>query len=363
MKAISYYSPLPPAATGVAGYSAALLPYLRALGPVKVNAPGGVPLYHIGNNALHGEIYDRALAEPGVVVLHDAVLHHFLLGRLTAEAYRAEFAFNYGEWSAGLAGELWRERARSGADARYFAYPMIKRITATARAVIVHNPLAAALVRAHAARARIIEIPHLFVKPELPPASETARFRESRGLGPRTLLVAAFGYQRETKRLPVLIKAFDLAARAGADARLLISGEFVSASYARAVESLLDAAVLRTGRLSEEDFWRYAAAADLCVNLRYPCAGETSGIAIRLMGIGKPVVFTNDASTSRIPDTACLRVDAGAAEIEMLAGYISWLARQPEAAREIGRRAAAHIASAHTPERAAAAYWEAIKTL
>jgi glycosyltransferase involved in cell wall biosynthesis len=353
---------MPPAESGVADYSAALLPYLRALGPVELNAPGGVPLYHIGNNALHGQIYHRALAAPGVVVLHDAVLHHFFLGALTAETYRAEFLFNYGEWFAGLAEELWRQRACSGADARYFAYPMIKRIALAARKVIVHNPLAAALVCEHAPNAEIFEIPHLFVPPALPSAAETARFRESLGVGARTLLVAAFGHQRETKRLPVVLRAFDLAVRAGADARLLISGEFVSPTYARAVESLIGPAVLRTGHLPEEEFWRYAAATDLCVNLRYPTAGETSGMGIRLMGIGKPVVFTNDASIGRIPETACLRLDVGAAEEEMLAGYIAWLAREPDAAREIGGRAAAHIASAHAPERAAAAYWDVIKT-
>ena len=41
-----------------------------------------VALYHVGNNALHREIYQRALTNPGVVVLHDAVLQHLLLGML-----------------------------------------------------------------------------------------------------------------------------------------------------------------------------------------------------------------------------------------------------------------------------------------
>lgn len=363
MKTAGYYSPLPPAASGVAAYSAALLPYLRKLGRVVLQAPGDVPVYQIGNNALHREIYERALAAPGVVVLHDAVLHHLLLGMLTPEAYRAEFAYNYGEWSAALAAELWRERARSGADARYFAHPLIKRIVSAARAVIVHNPLAARIVRDHVPQARITEIPHLFVPPALPSPEETARFRESLGVGPRTLLVGAFGYQRETKRLPVLLKAFGLAVRAGADARLLISGEFVSPAYARAIEPLFGPAVLRTGHLPEAEFWRYAAVVDLCVNLRYPTTGETSGVAIRMMGIGKPVVCTRDESSERIPETACLRVDVGPAEEEMLAGYITWLAREPEAAREIGARAAAHVAAEHTPERAAAAYWEVINTV
>src|SRR5271167_1911242 len=122
---IGLYSPMPPAPTGVADYSAALLDALRNLGTVEVDAADcDVALYHVGNNGLHREIYQRALARPGVVVLHDALLQHFYLGMLDAEAYVEEFVFNYGEWSRGLAWDLWAGRARSGADPRYFAYPM-----------------------------------------------------------------------------------------------------------------------------------------------------------------------------------------------------------------------------------------------
>jgi len=358
MKKIGYFSPLPPAPTGVADYSSALLPFLQALGPVEAN-PGScdVAIYHIGNNPLHREIYERALAEPGVVVLHDANLNHFYLNYFDHNAYLNEVNANYGEWSLGLAETLWQERAHAGSDARYFAYPMLKRIVLAAKAVIVHNPLAAQIVKEHVQQAFVVEIPHLFVAPRLPLDPIEL------GLNPSTLLVGAFGHQRETKRLPVLVRAFDLARRAGADARLLVSGEFVSNTYARAVEPLFDETVLRTGYLSESDFWRYAAATDVCVNLRYPTSAETSGMAIRMMGIGKAVIFTNDAAVSRYPQNSCLRVDAGPAEEEMLAGYIAWLAREPEAAKAIGCNAAAHIASEHAPEKVAAAYWEVLKTV
>jgi glycosyltransferase involved in cell wall biosynthesis len=362
MRKVGYFSPMPPAATGVADYSAALLPYLRALGLVEVNpATCEVGIYHIGNNLLHREIYERALARPGIVVLHDATLNHFYLGLNDRNAYLTEFISNYGEWALSTAETLWEERARAGADPRYFEYPMLKRIVLAAKAVIVHNPLAAKVVREHVPEASVVEIPHLFVMPKM--VSDRKTFRESLRLNAHTLLVGAFGHQRETKRLPVLVRAFDLAVRAGTDARLLISGEFVSKTYARAIEPLLGESVLRTGYLAEEDFWRYAAATDVCVNLRYPTAAETSGMAIRMMGIGKPVVFTNDAAIERFPQNSCLRVDVGPAEEEMLAGYIAWLAREPEAGAAIGRNAAAHIAVEHAPEKIAAAYWDVINTV
>src|ERR1041385_9111112 len=160
---VGFFSPLPPAPTGVADYSAELLPLLRGFGTVEVAAEGSdVALYHIGNNNLHRDIYQRALIWPGVVVLHDAVLQHFFLGSLDRDQYMDEFAYNYGQPSRELAGQLWEQRARSGADARYFAYPMLKRIALAARAMIVHNPAAAARVSEHAPQTPVVEIPHLF---------------------------------------------------------------------------------------------------------------------------------------------------------------------------------------------------------
>jgi len=78
------------------------------------------------------------------------------------------------------------------------------------------------------------------------------------------------------------------------------------------------------------------------------------------MGIGRPVIFSDGAEVARIPENACLRTETGPAEEEMLAQYIAWLADDPEAAEEIGRRAAAHIVAHHAPKKVAAQYWELI---
>src|SRR5580704_16908515 len=99
---VGFFSPLPPARTGVADYSAALLKALRKHVTVEVGAADcDVALYHIGNNRLHREIYQRAIEHPGVAVLHDAVLNHLFLGTFDAGAYVDEFVYNYGEWDRG----------------------------------------------------------------------------------------------------------------------------------------------------------------------------------------------------------------------------------------------------------------------
>ncbi len=359
---VGFHSPLPPAPTGVADYAAALLEALRALGELKVNEPGGdVCLYHLGNNQLHAGIYRQALRRPGVVVLHDAVLHHFFLGSLGREAYIEEFVWNYGAWSRGLAAELWDERRRSAYDDRYFRYAMVRRVAEASRAVVVHNPGAARIVAAHAPGARVVEIPHLFRAPAPVAEAEAVRWRGRHGIAPRTFLFGVFGHLRESKRLLPAMRAVGRVREAGVDAALLVSGEFASPDLARAAEPLLAApGVVRTGFLPEREFWTAAMAVDACVNLRAPAAGETSGIGIRLMGIGKPVLVTAGEETARFPETACVRVESGVAEERMLAHYMMCLALTRGAARDIGSRAAAHIAAHHAPAEVARRYWEVL---
>lgn len=342
----------------MADYSVALV---RAMALTKNRPqPEDLPhLYHVGNNALHREIYARALREPGVVVLHDAVLHHFFLGSLNQRQYVEEFTYNYGAWHQGLARTLWNERARSASDPRYFRYPMLRRLAERSTAVIVHNPAAANMVRAHAPNANVHEIPHLFVEPELPPGYEIERLRAR--LGRREFLFGVFGHLRESKRLNAILRAFDSVRRLS-NAALVIAGEFASSDLERAVGPLLHGPnIIRTGYLSDRDFWLYASAVDACINLRYPPAGETSGIAIRLMGIGKPVFLSGGPEVSRYPEAACVKLDPGPGEQEALEAAMLWLAKSPSDARGIGQRAREHIRNHHAGERVAAMYWSVLE--
>ncbi len=342
---------MPPARTGVADYCAAMAEALRQAGTeVNVNGSGDVDLYHIGNNPLHRGIHDRALTRPGVVVIHDAVLHHFYLGFGDERRYVDEFVYNYGEWHRHLAQRLWRNRSQSGSDPAYFAYPMLKRLAESAQTVIVHNPGAAAMVRAHAPSARIAEIPHLLATP--PPADPYAvlALRAQWNLPAGAFLFGVFGHLRESKRLSTVLAA---ARRAGAF--VLVAGDFVSNDYARTMEAEFRSAsrIIRVPFLAERDFWTHAHAVDACINLRYPTAGETSGIAIRLMGIGKPVIVSAGPESSRYPDETCLRVDTGVAEEEMLAAYMLWLQETPAAAKRLGECGRAHVRQGHAADEVA----------
>ena len=349
----------------MADYSAALLAELRRRAKVQI-APDrcDVALYHVGNNGLHAAIYRRAVEDPGVVVLHDSLLHHFLLGQFDEATYVEEFVYNYGEWQRSLAQELWRGRAASGSDARYFDWPMLKRISGRARAIVVHNPAAAEAVRAHASQAKIFEIPHLFAPPAPTPLGDVLRYRQALGIGPERYVFGIFGYLRESKRLLTALDVFARIRQEAPHATLLVAGQFASRDLERAAVPLLTGSnILRLPHLPESDFWMTAASVDACINLKYPAAGETSGIGIRLMGLGKPVLLTESVETSRFPDDACVRIPAGPAEAESLYSHMLMLAKQPLLGPAIGAKAAAHIAARHSLEEVGSLYLEALHLL
>src|ERR1039457_5996519 len=125
---IACVTPLPPSPSGIADYAVDLLKAMRKRTGVKVFvedtrselALPGWPiysvkslakqecekvLYQLGNNKLHRFVYDQALRRPGVIVLHDALLQHMLLGE-SWDVWEREFIFTYGERGREIAANL-----------------------------------------------------------------------------------------------------------------------------------------------------------------------------------------------------------------------------------------------------------------
>ncbi len=363
---IALISPLPPAPTGVAEYAARIAEGLSCWAHVdafEASAQDRLSgydrrLYQLGNNALHAGAYEAALAAPGVVELHDAVLHHFLLGRLEREAYIAEHVYNGGEWMRGPAAALWDRRGNASTDEDFFRHPLLKRVVVGAEKVIVHNAGAARLAREACPQAAIVEIPH-YVDASTPLTEErAAAVRRELGVGGDETLVSCFGYQRPTKRLRSVLEA---AARAGASLRVLICGDFVSGDYEASLAALLESAgAIRLPYVDAERLAELVAATDICVNLRWPSAGETSGIAMKLMAAGKPVALTASPENAGFPEAAVVRIDAGEAEVEMLAEVLTLLAANPELRKAIGGEAQRHVRERHAFERVIGLYRDAL---
>ncbi|MCZ2153721.1 MAG: glycosyltransferase [Bryobacterales bacterium] len=364
---LGYFAPLPPSRSGVADYAAVMLTALSGCAEVLVGESGDINLYHIGNNRLHAEIYEHAIATPGVVLLHDAVLHHLLIGSLDDTRYRAEFVYNYGSWTADLARTFWMQRSRAMSDPRYFRYPMLRRLAERSLATVVHSEEARETVLAHWPDACVRVLPHMNLEPDeaAPHSAERERFRrESLGIDRHEFLLGVYGHLRETKRIATVLAALDGLRQSGVAAKLLVAGEFASVDYERTIKPRLGAhpCVILRGNTERDEFRLLLSAADVCVNLKHPGAGESSGIAIRAMSLGVPLMLSQNAVDTP-PAGAFAPIPAGPSELPTLVESLRWLARDARARETMARAARNDCLTRRDPRQICLALTQWIKAL
>ena len=344
---IALLSPFPPSKSGIADYSEALAGALAPLASL-VNVPNAaslsqlqaddLPVYQIGNNDAHDFVYDTALRRPGVVVLHEANLHHLIaeitIKRGNWDAYMDAVSFDGGPKALEFAHAV--RRLEVGPD--YDGVPMLRRILSRTRGLIVHSEYVATICRQNGYQGPLAVIPHGAWLPEV----DGAAWREKLGLGPDVPLLGTFGHLKPYKRIREMLRAFRRVVRRNPFAKLIMVGEeHPDLPLTPLLESLdLQANVRVIGHASIEDFVGYMAACDVIVNLRYPTVGESSGSMLRALGLGKPVLVSSVGSFAEFPDSVCLKVPVGGhAEEELIYEYLRYLTEDPDAARAMGEAA------------------------
>jgi glycosyltransferase involved in cell wall biosynthesis/SAM-dependent methyltransferase len=342
---VAFFSPLPPAKSGIADYSQALLEPLRRLTDVEVYTDAGgfvadrfdVALYQIGNNPHHSFTYDTALRHPGVVVLHESNLHHLIaditIRRGDWDGYLAEVEYNGGKEALAYARRV--RALEVGPD--YEGVPMLRRILERSRGVIVHSECMVKDVRAAGFSGPVGRIPHGAWIPE----ADRWGYRHRLGLDPSTPLIGIFGFLKPYKRIAESLRAFRRLLRVHPQARMILVGEpHPEFAIERLIESLgLTAQVRLLGFTPIDDFTGYLAACDIVLNLRYPTVGESSGTLLRALGLGKPVMVSDVGSFCEFPDEVCLKVPVDAQEEDFIFEYLSLLVARRDVAGKFGQQA------------------------
>jgi glycosyltransferase involved in cell wall biosynthesis len=318
---VAMLTPLPPAKSGVAHYASMILPALgkqldiRAFESLEGYRRGDFDevIYQLGNNPYHETMYAEAMREPGVIVLHDLVLHHLIveltLARGDVDGYVAALRASHGEagaaWARGRAAGLHSEMGN-------FLLPASVEVANRSRAVIVHNAYARTRLRSLGVTTPIHVVPHPYV-----PERRTMD-RADLGLREDQRVIGFFGFLTSAKRAEVVLEAFHAARRRDPRLVLLIVGEPAPNIDAA---SLRGDGVVTTGYVADEDFAKYYSVADRFVNLRYPTAGETSGTLIRALDSGKPVAVSDYAQFAELPDQCVCKIPLGQGEKERLAEF------------------------------------------
>jgi hypothetical protein len=89
--------------------------------------------------------------------------------------------------------------------------------------------------------------------------------------------------------------------------------------------------------------------------------GETSGIAVRALDAGRPQVVSDVGWFAELPDEVALKVPVGDDEVEVLAGHLERLARDPELRQRMGAAARELAQREHDVARVAEAYAEVLE--
>jgi glycosyltransferase involved in cell wall biosynthesis/SAM-dependent methyltransferase len=347
----AFFSPLPPARSGIADYSEALIEQLRPLVDLEVFARAedafdparfDIALYQVGNNQYHDFVYETALRHAGVVVLHESNLHH-LIADLTIRRDDWDGYVGECEYNGGAAARAHAERARKlevGPD--YEGLPMTRRLLEGARGVVVHSRYMEREVRAAGFTGPVAVIPH---GAWLPDADRNA-WRQKLGLDEITPLIGIFGYLKPYKRIAESLRAFRRLARLAPQARMILVGEpHAEFPLAATIRSMgLSANVRVLGFAPMEEFVGYLGACDIVLNLRYPTVGESSGTLLRSLGLGKAVMVSDVGSFQEFPEDVCLKVPVGAGEEDLIFEYMNLLVSRPEVAQALGANARDYVA-------------------
>lgn len=388
---LAYLSPLPPAKSGIAAYSAELLPELARHYDIEViveqddiddiELPVALPvrhiswfeqnsgrfdriLYHFGNSHFHQKMFSIIARHPGVVVLHDFFLSgllHWLDATGVVPGLFRRALYRYHGYAALFVND------HRGAEAAVLAYPANEAVTAVAVGVIVHSQFAFDSANAlHGAPAikdwRIV--PQLHSLPGQPAVMP----RRELGLSDESFLVCSFGIVDFMKANERLIDAF-LASSLAHDPNCVLTfvGEVTDPAYRNLLTNLIDNSVARhrikiTGFVDTATYQAYLAAADVAVQLRRESRGETSRSALDALAYGLPLIVNACGPLTEIPNDCCIKLAKDFAPCD-LAGALDHLRHDGTARTTLADHARAYIKASHDPTAIAAQYQVAIESL
>ena len=406
MTRLAFFSPVPPAPTGIADYSAEVLGLLApgydvevfhdqdAADPLPCSAhradafasrhaskPYDLVVYQIGNAPAHAFAYETLARVPGLLVLHDLVLHHararmFLdtpAGRAYAhdpsnaalrdaalreiEPYRREVTLSYPD----QADRLVLAHLATVGDLLPYAYPLFRMPVEASRLVAVHNDYTARAIRAEAPGVEVVGIPMAATRTAVAPEA-TLVLRERYGLRAGDFVVGSFGLMTREKQIGTVARAVVRAAETIPDLRLVLVGPVPDP---RALAAQLDALGVRdrtvmTGRVPLDELPAHMEMADAVVHLRYPTARETSAALLRVLAQGRPTIVSDLEHLADVPDDAVIRADMSDEEGDVTRGILR-LAARPDLRARLGANAAAFALREHSPARCLAAYEAAIE--
>jgi glycosyltransferase involved in cell wall biosynthesis len=251
--------------------------------------------FNIGNNLeAHQDIYDVALRFPGIIVLHDLSLFHFML-----ELHAQGCSYSYYDalercHGAGAAVTMQRAFADGTAHDGASRFPMTLAPARMATSLLVHNSAAIDGLTAES-RMPVDYLPlPLTAEGDMPPPRRTPQ---------RPYRLVIFGFLGSNRRVEAIVHVL-AASPVQAQFTLDIFGPYFDSERLNNLIPTLGLAgrVTLHGFVSDERLDQAIADADLAINLRYPSMGEASASQLRIWVNGTPSLVTRTQWYATIPE-------------------------------------------------------------
>ncbi len=388
-KRLAFVAPLPPDESGIADYSRDLLPALGRYYDITLVSPRGntsdpwlaanfpvitpeallesdTPfdriLYQIGNSHFHlFQLRGLLPALPGVVVLHDSYLSGVLAFDARQPGGAASFSTILHE-SHGYAAVA--SMLADGEEEAVRRFPCSLGVIEQAVGVIQHSRHARAILAEHFGRPVLRDVklvPHLR-RPFRPMSRQAARARL--GIPDDVFLVCSFGMVAPTKLPERLLTAWEQTGFDGPKARLVFVGDTVGL-----VERVFRKRVSRMGRaygevvqgrVSEQVYGTWLAAADVAVQLRAGSRGESSGALADCLAAGVPTIVNWHGAITDLPEDVVYVIPDRFSDAELVAAFRA-LKRDPTLGLRLGEAARAFCEAELHPGACANRYHDAIE--
>jgi glycosyltransferase involved in cell wall biosynthesis len=330
---LAFVSPLPPARTGIADYSAELLPALSAYYAIDVVtdqreisdpwilancevrsvtwfAANGRAyervLYQIGNSQFHSHMFELVEDIPGVVVLHD-----FFLG--DAQWYREVHDLSPNAWTQALYAshgyDAVQHRLHAGNESEVVrTYPANFEVISSALGVIVHAEHSRRL-GAHWYDVGVVADWAVIPLLRVPAAQcDRATCRRQLHFEDSHFVVCSFGFVGPTKLNHELLHAWLRSSLSrNQQCELVFVGEAPDSEYGQKLRDLIAGSDCRsqiriTGYTERHEYRRYLSAADLAVQLRAHSRGEMSATVLDCMNHDTPIITNANGAIAELPE-------------------------------------------------------------
>ncbi len=387
---MAFVSVLPPEHSGVADYSAELIPELVRFYELElivdrtiVNDPwikSKFPirdivwfrenahrfdriLYQLGNSPFHKHIFELLQQFPGVVTLHDFFLGNVLSWmesvQFKPEAFRQALYESHG-YRALMA------LAQEGAEATCVRYPCNKLVLDHATSVIVHSQYAVD----EAKRWYGPNAAHTWHRiPQIRGVTPRAGRTESRrclAIGEDSFVVCSFGFLHPFKLNHRLLEAW-LSSPQARDERcnLIFVGENHGGPYGNGLLERIEAAgredrVRITGWVSQGEFRMYLAAADCAVQLRTSSRGESPGAVLDTLYHGLPTIVNANGPMAEYPDDVLIKLSDNFDDAELIES-LERIRRDESLRVRLGIAGRGYISDNHAPMKIGSLYRDAIE--